>query len=54
MSDDIRLGYLGFEVRDLAAWEAFAVDVLGLEVASGRTTGRSSSALRRPARSASS
>ena len=25
-----RLGYLGFEVSDLSAWEAFAVDVLGL------------------------
>lgn len=32
MTHDIRLGYLGFEVRDLAAWEAFAVDVLGLQV----------------------
>ena len=31
---DIRLGYLGFEVRDLAVWEPFAVDVLGLAVAS--------------------
>ena len=29
---DIRLGYLGFEVRDLAVWEPFAVDVLGLQV----------------------
>lgn len=28
-----RLGYLGFEVSDLAAWKRFAVDVLGLEVA---------------------
>src|SRR5688500_11245357 len=25
-----RLGYLGFEVADLSAWETFAVDVLGL------------------------
>src|SRR2546427_176965 len=25
-----RLGYLGFEVADPGAWEAFAVDVLGL------------------------
>lgn len=33
MSSDIRLGYLGFEVRDLGAWEGFAVDVLGLQVA---------------------
>jgi 2,3-dihydroxybiphenyl 1,2-dioxygenase len=32
MTNDIRLGYLGFEVRDLAVWETFAVDVLGLEV----------------------
>jgi 2,3-dihydroxybiphenyl 1,2-dioxygenase len=32
MIHDIRLGYLGFEVRDLGAWEAFAVEVLGLEV----------------------
>ncbi len=32
---DLRLGYLGFEVRDLPAWEAFATDVLGLGV-SGR------------------
>jgi len=35
MTHDIRLGYLGFEVRSLAAWEPFAVDVLGLQV-SGR------------------
>ena len=28
----MRLGYLGFEVRDLSAWEKFVVDVLGLEV----------------------
>ena len=32
MTHDIRLGYLAFEVRDLAAWEPFAVEVLGLEV----------------------
>jgi 2,3-dihydroxybiphenyl 1,2-dioxygenase len=32
MALDIRLGYLGFEVRDLGAWEAFAVEVLGLQV----------------------
>jgi 2,3-dihydroxybiphenyl 1,2-dioxygenase len=31
-ANDVRLGYLGFEVRDLPAWEAFAVDVLGLDV----------------------
>ncbi|HEX3345957.1 MAG TPA: VOC family protein, partial [Polyangiaceae bacterium] len=34
MIHDIRLGYLGFEVRDLAVWESFAVDVLGLQVGS--------------------
>jgi 2,3-dihydroxybiphenyl 1,2-dioxygenase len=34
----MQLGYLGFEVSDVAAWEAFAVGVLGLEVAS-RTAG---------------
>ncbi len=28
-----QLGYLGFEVSDLAAWEAFATGVLGLAVA---------------------
>ena len=28
-----RLGYLGFEVSDLPAWERFAVDALGLVVA---------------------
>lgn len=28
-----QLGYLAFEVADLAAWERFAVDVLGLQVA---------------------
>ena len=32
---DLRLGYLGFEVKDLAAWEAFATGVLGLGL-SGR------------------
>ncbi len=31
MENDVRLGYLGFEVRDLPAWEAFAVEVLGLD-----------------------
>jgi len=30
----LRMGYLGFEVRDLAAWEAFATNVLGLQLAS--------------------
>ena len=34
MTHDIRLGYLAFEVRDLAAWEPFAVEVLGLEAGS--------------------
>ena len=34
MSGISRLGYLGFEVSDLAAWEHFAVDGLGLVVAS--------------------
>jgi len=28
-----QLGYLGFEVSDLAAWEAFATNVLGVSVA---------------------
>lgn len=32
MSAIARLGYLGFEVGDPAAWERFAVDVLGLAV----------------------
>ncbi|HEY6458863.1 MAG TPA: alpha/beta fold hydrolase [Polyangiaceae bacterium] len=32
MSTTFRLGRLGFEVRDLGAWEAFATQVLGLEV----------------------
>jgi 2,3-dihydroxybiphenyl 1,2-dioxygenase len=32
MQRNVRLGYLGFEVRDLSAWEAFAVDVLGLDI----------------------
>jgi|GEM_PF-2964808 len=27
------LGYIGFEVSDVPAWEQFTVDVLGLEVA---------------------
>src|SRR5258708_22519041 len=31
---DIRLGYLGFEVRDVEAWATFAVDVLGLAIGS--------------------
>ncbi|HEY1690662.1 MAG TPA: alpha/beta fold hydrolase [Polyangiaceae bacterium] len=32
MSTTFRLGRLGFEVRDVGAWEAFATQVLGLEV----------------------
>lgn len=28
----LRLGYLGFEASDLAAWESFATQVLGLEL----------------------
>ena len=31
MSEIARLGYLGFEVSGVAAWQAFATDVLGLE-----------------------
>ena len=34
-----RLGYLGFEVSDLSAWERFAVDVLGLVVSERRADG---------------
>ena len=34
-----QLGYLAFEVSDLAAWERFATHVLGLEVASRRDDG---------------
>jgi 2,3-dihydroxybiphenyl 1,2-dioxygenase len=34
-----RLGYLGFEVGDVAAWERFAVDALGLVVAERRPDG---------------
>jgi 2,3-dihydroxybiphenyl 1,2-dioxygenase len=40
MSTGPRLGYLGFEVRDVAAWKSFATSVLGLELAS-ETTGLS-------------
>src|SRR5690349_3156473 len=32
MTSVAQLGYLGFEVGDLAAWEAFATGVLGLGV----------------------
>src|SRR5262245_7553123 len=34
-----RLGYLGFEVSDVADWERFAVDVLGLIVSDRRSDG---------------
>ena len=27
-----QLGYMGFEVSDVAAWEKFATGILGLEV----------------------
>jgi 2,3-dihydroxybiphenyl 1,2-dioxygenase len=39
MGGNVRLGYIGFEVRDLAAWEGFAIDVLGLEVGARGTDG---------------
>ncbi len=29
---NLRLGYLGFEVTDLAAWESFGTSILGLEL----------------------
>lgn len=34
-----QLGYLAFEVRDVAAWERFATEVLGLEVSARRPDG---------------
>src|SRR5262245_20071878 len=34
-----RVGYLGFEVSDVAAWERFAVDALGLLVGERRSDG---------------
>lgn len=34
-----RLGYLGFEVSDVAAWERFAVEALGLLVSERRSDG---------------
>src|SRR5215471_4973147 len=34
-----RLGYLGFEVSDVATWERFAVDALGLLVSERRADG---------------
>jgi biphenyl-2,3-diol 1,2-dioxygenase len=39
MSGISRLGYLGFEVSDLPAWERFALDVLGLTIAERRPDG---------------
>ena len=39
MSEIARLGYLGFEVSDLAAWQAFATDVLGLEAGAPTASG---------------
>jgi len=39
MTSISRLGYLGFEVSDVPAWERFAVDVLGLAVAARRADG---------------
>jgi 2,3-dihydroxybiphenyl 1,2-dioxygenase len=35
----LQLGYLGFEVADLAAWETFATHVLGLQVSARRDDG---------------
>ncbi len=39
MSEIARLGYLGFEVSGLAAWQAFATDVLGLEAGARTASG---------------
>jgi 2,3-dihydroxybiphenyl 1,2-dioxygenase len=39
MAGVTQLGYWGFEVSDLAAWEAFATDVLGLAVAARQDDG---------------
>src|SRR5437660_9799226 len=39
MTSVAQLGYLGFEVSDLGAWEAFATNVLGLEVVDRRPDG---------------
>ena len=39
MSEIARLGYLGFEVSGLAAWQAFATDVLGLEAGAPTAAG---------------
>ena len=39
MAGVTQLGYLAFEVSDLAAWEAFATRILGLEVVRRREDG---------------
>jgi 2,3-dihydroxybiphenyl 1,2-dioxygenase len=39
MSKVAQLGYLGFGVRDLAAWDKFATEVLGLEIVARRSDG---------------
>ena len=39
MSSISQLGYLGFEVSDLAAWEVFSTEVLGLQLAERRGGG---------------
>jgi 2,3-dihydroxybiphenyl 1,2-dioxygenase len=39
MTLDLKLGYLGFEVKDLGAWERFGVEVLGLALVDRRADG---------------
>lgn len=39
MSGIEQLGYLGFEVSNLSAWESFATDVLGLEIVRRQPSG---------------
>jgi biphenyl-2,3-diol 1,2-dioxygenase/3,4-dihydroxy-9,10-secoandrosta-1,3,5(10)-triene-9,17-dione 4,5-dioxygenase len=39
MSEIVGLGYLGVEARDLDAWETFATQLLGLELAARREDG---------------
>ena len=39
MSGVTQLGYLGFEVSDLEAWESFGTNVLGLAIADRRDDG---------------
>jgi hypothetical protein len=39
MSEIARLGYLGFEVSGVAAWQALATDVLGLEAGARTAAG---------------